>query len=312
MAEQQTLKTKNKAEFIGYLKEVNLEKKKNDDKENFISGTLTLKYGEKPNQQVDVKIYKKELTSGGSVAKAYEKLMELMENSVTVDTATEEKTATVVRIYGNGDFTPQVTLNEYFREDGSHAMSPQAEMGFGNMAINSVGEQSFKAEFDLDVILSKDPIMEKDKNEDETGRMIVDGYIINYKNEIKPMSFVVDDQDLIDGMIDLSKGNMVNIWGNVSTGKIVDIQEKKSGFGGKAKTEETITYVNELIITGGEPIDSSDKRAEVVDSIKKMLAERETLLDELKNKKSETKPKSGGFSKPSETKSTTKKKDVPF
>ena len=310
MAEQQTLKTKNKAEFIGYLKEVNLEKKKNDDKENFISGTLTLKYGEKPNQQVDVKVYKKELTSGGSVAKAYEKLMELMEHGVTVDTATEDKTATVVRIYGSGDFTPQVVLNEYFREDESHVMSPQAEMGFGNMAINSVGEQSFKAEFDMEIILSKDPVMEKDKNDDETGRLIVDGYMVNYKNEIKPMSFVAEDQDLVDGMVELSKGDMVNIWGNVSTGKIVEVQEKKSGFGGKAKTDETITYVNELIITGGEPIDSSDKRAEVVGSIKKMLGERETFLDELKNKKSESKPKSGGFSKPSETKK--KNKDVPF
>jgi len=311
MAEQKTLKTKNKAEFIGYLKEVNLEKKKNDDKENFISGVITLKYGEKPNQQVDVKIYKKELTSGGSVAKAYEKLMEIMEHGVTVDTATEEKTATVVRIYGNGDFTPQVVLNEYFREDESHVMSPQAEMGFGNMAINSVGEQSFKAEFDMEIILSKDPIMEKDKNDDETGRLVVDGYMVTYKNEIKPMSFVAEDQDLVDGMVELSKGDMVNIWGNVSTGKIVEVQEKKSGFGGKAKTDETITYVNELVITGGEPIESDDKRAEVVGSIKKMLGERETLLDELKNKKSESKPKSGGFSKPSETK-TKKNKDVPF
>ena len=42
MAEQQTLKTKNKAEFIGYLKEANLKKEKNDEKENYISGVITL------------------------------------------------------------------------------------------------------------------------------------------------------------------------------------------------------------------------------------------------------------------------------
>ena len=312
MAEQQTLKTKNKAEFIGYLKEANLKKEKNDEKENYISGVITLKYGEKPNQQVDVKIYKKELTQNGSVAKAYEKLIEIMEHGVTIDTATDEKPATVIRIYGSGDFTPQVTLNEYFKDD-NHSMSPQAEMGFGNIAINTLGESSFKAEFDVDIILSKDPTMEKDSQGDETGRLIVEGYMVNYKNEIKPMSFVADDQDLVDGMIELSKGDMVNIWGNVSTGKIVEVKEKKSGFGGKAKTDESISYINELIITGGEPIDSSDKRTEVIDSIKKMLAERESFLDELRNKKSESKPKSGGFSKPSEAKNSTKKKsDVPF
>lgn len=309
---EQTLKTKNKAEFIGYLKEVNLTKEKNDEKENYISGSITIKYGDKPNEQADVKIYKKELTQNGSVAKAYEKLLEIMEHGVTVDASNEEKPATIIRIYGSGDFTPQVTLNEYFK-DGAHNMSPQAEIGFGNIGINTVSEQSFKAEFDMDVILSKDPVMEKDKEGDETGRLIIEAYSVNYKNEIKPMSFVADDQDLVDGMVSLSKGDMVNIWGNVSTGKIVEVKEKKSGFGGKAKTDESITYVNELIITGGEPIDSSDKRTEVIGSIKQMLVERESFLEEMKNKKSESKPKTGGYTKPSEQKTTTKKKaDVPF
>jgi len=308
MAEQKSLKTKNKSEFIGYLKEINLKKDKNDDKENFISGTITLKYGEKLNQQADIKVYKKELTQNGSVAKTYEKLTDLMDNGVTVDKATEEKSATIIRIYGNGDFVPQVVLNEYFK-DGEHFMNPQAEMGFGNIAINTVSEDSFKAEFDMDIILASDPEKEKDKENDETGRLIVKGYMINYNNEIKPMTFIAEDEDLVDGMEGLSKGDMVNIWGNVSTGKIVEVKQKKSGFGGKAKTEEDISYVNELIITGGEPID--DKRTEVVESVKSMLVERETLLEEMKNKKSESKPKSGGFSKPSETKGK-KKTDVPF
>lgn len=308
MAEQKSLKTKNKSEFIGYLKEVNLKKDKNDEKENYIGGTITLQYGQKANEQVDVKIYKKELTQNGSVAKVYEKLTEIMENGVTMDKANEEKSATIIRIYGNSDFVPQVVLNEYFKDDVL-IQNPQAEMGFGNIAINTVSESSFKAEFDMDVILASDPIMEKDKNDEETGRLIIKAYMINYNNEIKPMTFIADDEDLVSGMETLSKGDMINIWGNASTGKIVEIKEKKSGFGGKAKTSEDISYVNELIITGGEPID--DSRTDVLDSIKSMLAERETFLEELKNKKSESKPKSGGFSKPSDAKGK-KKTDVPF
>ena len=84
-----TMQTFNKAEIAGKLNIIDLEKKKNDDKENIITGSVTIQYGADDDQQVTVKVYKKELTKKKSVAKAYEKLADIMNNGVTMAKAKE-------------------------------------------------------------------------------------------------------------------------------------------------------------------------------------------------------------------------------
>lgn len=312
---EETMKTLNKAEVAGKLKILNLEKDKNDKKENIIKGSITIQYGKEDDEQVEVKVYKKELTSSGSVAKAYEKLVNLMNNGITMAKAKEmtlnaendEKyDATVVRIYGSGDFTPELRLNEYHPEDGEYSCRPEVSMGFGNIAVDNTDSEKFKGEFQNVVFLHKTPKMEKDKEGEQTGRLIVEGLYIDYKNQVKPLTFIVEDEDMVEVMEDLEKGETIEVWGNVKIAKIVKIKVKKSGFGGKGKTEEDISYVSELLVTGGEPIDEDDKRWVDPAFIKKALVERETFLEELKNKSdSDEKPKKKGFGK-------SKKDDLPF
>lgn len=315
---QDTMKSFNKVAVAGKLKLVELEKKKNDDKENYIGGTITIQYGADDDQQVSVKIYKKELTGSGSVAKAYEKLETLMKSGITIAKAKELTgaseddtvvTPTVVRIYGSGDFTPQLELNEYATDEGKVNSRPQVSLGFGNIALDSVDSDAYKAEFHNVIFLHKDPKREKDSE-----RLLVEGSIITYQNEIKPFTFIVDDEDMADEMENLEKGCTIEIWGDIKIAKIEKIITKKSGFGGKGHTEVDTSYVSELIITGGDMVDDSDKRWIDPAFIKKAMVARETFLDELKKKKADSgsKPKKAGFGgKPADTKKK-KKDDIPF
>ena len=299
---EESLATYNKAEIAGRLKILNLEKDKNDDKENIIRGSLTLQYGSEDDQQVEVKVYKKELTGKGTVSKAYEKLINLMNNGVTMAKAKEMTLngegqtfeATTIRIYGNKDFAPELRLNEYHPEDGDYSCRPEVSMGFGNIAIDGIDSEKFKGEFNNVLFLHKAPKREKDKDGEDTGRLIVEGLYIDFKNQVKPLTFVVADEDMVDGMEDLEKGSTIEVWGDIKIAKIVKTTVKKSGFGGKGKTEEDISYVSELLVTGGGLIEEDDKRWVDPAFIKKALVERETFLEGLA-KSSEPKEKKKGF-----------------
>jgi len=323
MAEQKkdTMKTFNKSEIAGKLKMFDLEKKKNDDKENVIGGSITIQYGADDDQQVTVKMYKKELTKKKSVAKTYEKLEALMKSGITMAKAkeltgaSEDDTvveATVVRFFGNGDFTVSLGLNEYFTDEGNYSARPEVFGGFGNMAIDATDKEDFKADFHNTVFLHKDPKREKDGDE-ETGRLVVEALIINYENQVKPLTFVVADEDMADEMENLEKGSTIEVWGDIKIARIEKVVTKKSGFGGKGHTETDVSYVSELLVTGGDMINDDDKGWVDPAFVKKALVARETYLDELKKKKTDSggKPKKAGFGDKTEKKKD-KKKDIPF
>jgi len=312
--EKDTMQSINVAEVAGYLKQLDLEKDKDADKNNIIRGSVSLQYGAEPDEQVQVKIYKKEKTSGGNVAKAYEKLEQLMANHITFDKragaveATEESEAipaveaTILRIYGSGDFTPQVQLNEYHPEGGEYSARPEVSMGFGNISIDSIGKEKFKGQFDMVLFLTKDAKMEVDKEGDETGNLVVEGLYVNYKNEVKPLLFIAEDEDIVEGMSGLERGNTIQIWGDIKIARIVKApKETKSSFGGKAKVEEgDVSYVSKLSITGGEPVEEDDERFIDPAFVKKALVVRETMLEEMTKKaEGSSKPKTGGGFKPS-------------
>ena len=309
-----SLKSKNVVEVSGKLKQMNLEKAVNKDKKNYIGGSVTLQYGKEVDKQVTVKVYKGELTQTGTVAKAYEHLEALIKKHTTMDMATEENLATVIRFYGSQeDFSPTLELNEYVPEGGDYSANPQVSLGFGNVAIDKTSSDKFKSEFDLVIFLTKKPTMEMDKEQDETGRLIIEGLYVDYKNQVKPLTFLVEDSEVVDGMSELNKNDTIEVWGSIKIANITEVKSKVSAFGGKAHTDETSTNVSELIITGGEPVEDDDKRYIEPSFVKKALVEREDFLANLGNDTGTTKSKSGGFTKGTKKKAEADdSNDVPF
>lgn len=304
MAEvKKSLATKNMVEVIGKVVENNLKVEK-----DYVNGSLTVKYGSESDQVVQVSVYVS-ATKGENKEhnKKYDKMKQLSESLITMAEATEEQPASIVRINGREPFTPQIELNEY-ASNGDVISNPQVSLGFGNIKITDIKQEDFKATYEMVVYLTATPKMV------EGDRLKVDAIYINYKGEVKPLSFFVEDEDLIEGIEGCEKGETIEVWGDIKIANVVETKEKKSGFGGKAKTDTTITTTRELIITGGNPIDSDDKRAINPEDVKKGLVERESFLEELKKDKPKEKKGTGGFGGAGSKASSSGKKnsDIPF
>lgn len=302
---RETMQTPNTVVVTGLLKQVDLEIKKDKNKETVMSGRITVQYGDKADQLVQLQVYRKKLTGKGEEAKAYTHLKTIKTDGVTVDKATEENPATIVSFYGRDDFTPKLELNEYVSQEGKVNSNPQVKLGYGNVSVNKATEDSFKSEFDLVLYLNKDAKKEE-KNDEETGRLLIEGFYVDFNNQIKPLQFVVEDEELVEGMEDLEKGELINIWGDIKIASIVTVKEKKSGFGGKAKTEETRKNICELLIKGGEGVDEIEGIDD--DFIKTAYKARQNYLEELKNGE----PKSSNKSKGKGSFSKKDKSDMPF
>lgn len=302
--EVKTKQTPNVVDIIGRVKEnkIQVEPEK-------IGGSVVIQYGEKSDEQVEVNIFVPVKKKDGTHNAKYDKMVALKNNIVTiaesvvgvdavVATETTEavkavvaKPATVLSAWGNAPFSPNISLNEYCK-NGVVLSTPRAELGFGNLNPIDRKPKDFKGEFAMTVFLTKNPIMKEDVLE-------VEALYINYRDEVKPVTFVVKDSELIDGIEGCLKGETVEFWGNVKIANITQTKKTASGFGGKAKTDTKVISTSELLITGGNPVDEESPSAINPKFIKVALVERETFLEELKKKEGAPKksaPKgTGGF-----------------
>ena len=292
--ENKNVKTKNEAEIVGILKENKLKIEKDR-----IMGSLVIQYGDNVDQQAEVSIFINRKKKDGEVNKKFAEMIETNEKLVSQANATEERPVSTLRIYGNGDFKPSVDLYERYNENtDSNLADIQISMGFGKIYIDDIPKNQFKGEFDMIIYLTKDPAKEVKKGK-KTDRLAIEGVFITYTGAIKPINFVVEDENLIEGLEDCEKGQTINVWGSCKVAQITKITTKKSGFGGKAKTDETSLTFRELIIEGGDPIKEDSDEAIESSVVKAGLAERETFLKELKNKSKSKSDKAskgkGGF-----------------
>lgn len=307
MENQNQNQTLNKVEIIGEAKENKLK-----ITPDVIRGSLVIQYGDGADDQVEVQVYCEPKTSKGKENKNYGFIKNLSENLVTKAKATEETPADVVSVYGYGDFQPSIRLNEYCN-NGKIVSTPQVSLGFASMKITNLKKEDFKAEFEMDVYLTKKPIIDE-----ATGYLKVQGLSVPFKGVVTPIDFIVKNEELIDGISECEANSTVSFWGDVKIARIKETKEKKSGFGGKAKTETKVTSTNELVITGGDFISEDDRRYIDPSFIKAAMGEREIYLDKLiKNEGQKASPKKqGGFGNNSPTNFTSpsqiKDSDLPF
>jgi len=312
MAEKKTQESKssrNIVEVCGVLKENKLSV--DIDK---INGSLVIQYGKKADQQVEIGVYVSAKKKDGDANKKYDKMKDQIADFVSKVGATEENPATRLRLYGANGFTPQVKLDEYVAEGKSDvAETLKVEMGFGNLYVGDIPSEDFKGTFEMVIYLSKAPIMEV-KSDEETGRLLVDGYYITHNGEIKPVSFVVEDEELVEAISDCEKGQTIEIWGDIKIAQIVETKTKESTFGGKAKTDEKKHTTRELVITGGNIIDEDSKEYISPSFVKAALVERANFLENLKsgNNKKKDAPKGKGSMGGKPQKAKEDDDDIPF
>ena len=291
MENQDVILGKNSVEIVGIVKEQKLKEityTKDGQEFEAISGSLVIACGE--FKTVEIRLMVNKLTKKGTVNKTYEKLQGFIQGDyLTMVDNIEE--ATRVKIRGNGDFTPKLEENRFANKERTEVITaPSVSLGFGNITIdNTIPEEDFKAMVDVDVYIGS--IEEEiNNNDEETGRVIMQTYLPLYAKEgldIMPLKVVAgvlpateteDECDVAQAVRDyISEGDTVNMWIDINHERIVKKVAKGGGIG-RAKIEDSTTYINEFVMIGGEPIDDVEKQFDE-DFIRKALQERKIRLD---------------------------------
>lgn len=280
--ETQIRQADNKVNLEGVLKELQLE-----EKNEVINGNVIIQTGE--NEAHTVSVYANKLTKSGTENRAFKGLQTVMREFVSIASLMKEgKTyeeavdqATKVRV-GNAS----LGRNEFYT-NGEFVSNPQISGNFFNRV-----EKDFnpRAEFEIECFFEK--IRKEIKNDEETGRVIVDAIVPLYGGKVVPMQFVATDEETAEYIeMHYEKNRTGHIWGDiVNTAERKTL--KKSGFG-KDREDVKVNFTRELVITGGDPdqYDEDSPNAFTVEQIKAALNVRETeTLPELL-KKSQDKSK---------------------
>lgn len=229
-----------KVNVTGVVSEVDLKLDKDDKGVEQITGTVTVKTSE--FNFIPFKVWTRAKKNDGTDNKQFAGIKTVMEEYKPLARYSEEE-ADKISVSGN--------VNPF---EGRNGVSIGYRSNFFNRlrgGADAVFEP--KAEFDIEMYI-KAIVPEMVKNSEdveESGRYIMKGWMPTY-NGIEPIEAIIPE-DLVDDIQDLySPGDTVNIWGDIINSRVVKDNSKTGAFG-KAKKKVETTFINELVITGGEP-----------------------------------------------------------
>lgn len=236
---------------------------------NKVSGYLTVKTSDTNFVRFNININEK--TKAGAENKAYAGIKTVMNDYRSIDAVGEED-ADKVRV--NGDLNPYHSIQ-----------TGQDVLGYKSNFFNRViGEYNPHAEFDVEMFIAN-ITPEIDKEGEETGRLLVKGWVPQYNNGVEPLTLVVPE-DLADAVDNtFENGQTARFYGDVINDRVVIKREVPVAIG-KPKVETRTITKNELIVTGAtEPYEEgiSQEKPYPADTIKAAIQARKDRIESRKN-----------------------------
>lgn len=271
---------------VGLVSEKNLEINTKVDETTkkevtYISGYLTIKTDDMNFVRINVNANEK--TKTGTDNKVYAGLVTVMNEYKSIADAGAAD-ADVVAVKGD--------LNLY-----TSAKDGKTSVGYKSNFFNRIQNREdavFNSEFAVEMFISS-MIPETDKEQEETGRLLIHGWVPTY-NGIEPLTLVVPkDGDVTAADVEnaFEPGQTVKFYGQIINNKVEKITEIPVKIG-KPRIEKKTTYVNELIVTGATEAYEEGITAEKPydkTAIQGAIQERKNKLEEQKNKANAGAPK---------------------
>lgn len=200
---------------------------------NTISGFLTIKTADTNFVRFNVRMNEK--TKLGKDNQAYAGIKTVMNEYRSIPMVGE---ADADRVRVTGD------LNLYHSDQTN-----QDVVGYKSNFFNRVtGDYNPHAEFDIEMFISG-MTPEVDKDGEETGRILVKGWVPQYENGIEPLT-IIAPEDVASAVEDTYEpGQTVRFFGDVVNDRVVITREIPVAIG-KPKVETHTISKNELVITG--------------------------------------------------------------
>lgn len=175
-----------------------------------------------------------------------------------------------------------------------------------------------KAEFEVEIFIKAivpEVYTSGEKQGDETGRAIVKGLLPTYSG-IETIDLVAPAEDGIADAIlsDYTPGQTVRFFGDVINRKVEKTTTVPVKIG-KPKVTTSVTYTNELVITGASEAydgETGDTAPYDVNAIKQAMTERDSRIAELKEKNKNNSNRGGNDASPSSSKPASSGKNLPW
>lgn len=221
-----------KTETVGILSDKDLSITTENGK-TVIKGNVTVKVSD--TNFIQYGIYINEITKDGKENKCFSPMKKVMEEYKSIADVGEDE-ADKIRITGN--------FNLFTSKNGDAKVGYKTNFVHKDISKNFTPHSEFN---ELEVYVTK-VYDEMDSEQNETGRVIVKGYVPTY-NSIEEISLVAE-KDIAEAVKETyKKGDTVAFNGRIENNRITVTREIPVAIG-KPKIETKTTYKNDIIIEG--------------------------------------------------------------
>lgn len=275
--------TKNEVFIEGILSENNLKtisytNKKTGMETEAISGNIKVRVELESGETLEVPVYAftNKYTKSGAISKPYESLLNAAENLVSIAAGGIEK-ADAIRIGGG-----QLKENAFFEKGGTKIIStPRINAAF----INSISKTELKptATGNFDVFV-KNLMEEVDKEDDLTGRMVIEAAIVTYNGDVDVVKMYTNSEKAAQVVSKWTPGDTVAVKADLDFSSVTIVEKEviELDFGDPQVTEKSKTTNKNDIILKGASKPFEEELAINVDLMKEALARRISIIESKK------------------------------
>lgn len=284
----------NQTHIEGYVYEHKLELKTSDENSKnpgteFINGTLSIATDDEMLNVVQVHFtYVTAVTSKGKKNATFDVLQAIIEGKIGSVMKHGKENAGKVRI------DSAIGLNEWYdtKTQGSPLVSVKRNEGGFVHQVTELGDPKTRATFNADIVITKATRIEADEERNRPEKVIVSGYIFDFRKTIMPVDFSVTApraMDYFEGLEATEKNpTFTRVQGNQVSQTVVREIKEESAFGDAAVREVRNSYRDFVINWAqAEPYMWDDEETILASEFSKAMSEREIYLAEIKKRQDE-------------------------
>lgn len=269
-----TTQATNKLNIVGKLLDATFREGETKDHKPYESCNFTVRVTQQVNgvqetSEIPVSIFASKYTRDGKPHPGYKNIQEMKDYKTVQD-------------YGEAEASMVRMTSATVRENNYVSRTKQLINGWQiNTSFINEGGKNEIASFNIDIYIM-DMKPEEDRNEEETGRLIIKGAVVQYGGVLDILEFVVEGADQVEYIKrNWEINTTVNVGGRI---RVTSQEEKKAsseGSWGEELPETSTRMVRELVITRGSDEPFEEEFAYSEQEIRKGFNARKARLEQM-------------------------------
>ena len=262
----------NRVKIEGLLNEIDLEVKALPKKDGTTTEGITGRIIVKVNDlMIPVYLFAYKFTNAGKPNPAYESIVRIKNEYVSVAATGDENTADRIRITG-----ANVRMNEYYSQDGRLIAFPRINASF----VNKIRKEECKPEAtcSLEFVVAQKK-EEVDRNGEPTGRYMINAILPQYGGAVDVVPLYAESDGVINAISQYwNEGDTVKANCRLNFTTKIETTYEEVDFGEPIERTRT-TSVSDIVIIGGSQTPESDEFAFNNAEIQEALTQRKARLE---------------------------------